>query len=109
MDHLLSSFYIGSPANRELDAPLTSEQKASMIAAAAEKVSELLDVLHIDHRSDANTRDTPRRVARMYVEELLAGRFSAPPAIMSAISVPMLPLPCMRTTMRSTTAGHLSL
>ncbi len=81
MDHLLSSFYISSPANRELDAPLTVEQKVSMIDAAAEKVSELLDVLHIDHRRDANTRDTPRRVARMYVEELLAGRFSAPPAI----------------------------
>ena len=52
-----------------------------MIDAAAEKVSELLDILRIDHRHDPNTRETPRRVAKMYVEELLAGRFSAPPAI----------------------------
>jgi GTP cyclohydrolase I len=52
-----------------------------MIDAAAEKVSELLDILRIDHRRDVNSRDTPRRVAKMYVEELLAGRFSASPAI----------------------------
>jgi GTP cyclohydrolase I len=52
-----------------------------MIGAAAEKIGELFDVLQIDHRSDPNTFDTPLRVARMYVEELLAGRFSAPPRI----------------------------
>ncbi len=52
-----------------------------MIGSAAEKISELFDVLQIDHRSDPNTFDTPRRVARMYVEELLAGRFSAPPRL----------------------------
>jgi GTP cyclohydrolase I len=81
MDHILSSFRLSTPANRELDCPLTAEQKASMIDDAATKLSELLDILRIDHRRDHNTRDTPRRVARMYVEELLAGRFEAPPAI----------------------------
>src|SRR5437773_4817736 len=62
---------------RSLDAPLTAEQKAAMIEAAAHKMAELLDILRIDHRSDPNTYDTPRRVARMYVDELLAGRYSA--------------------------------
>jgi len=81
MDTVLRSIYLGSPANQELDAPLTSEQKAIMIEQASKKVSELLDILRIDHRRDHNTRDTPRRVAKMYVEELLAGRFEAPPAI----------------------------
>jgi len=81
MDHILSSFRLSTAANRELDCPLTVEQKASMIDDATTKLSELLDILRIDHRRDHNTRDTPRRVARMYVEELLAGRFEAPPAI----------------------------
>ncbi len=52
-----------------------------MIDAAAQKFVELFDILHIDHRRDHNTRDTPRRAAKMYVEELLAGRFTAPPKI----------------------------
>jgi GTP cyclohydrolase I len=81
MDNVLRSIYLGSPANQELDAPLTPEQRKAMIEAASRKVSELLDILHIDHRRDPNTRDTPKRVAKMYVEELLAGRFEAPPSI----------------------------
>src|SRR5205807_950692 len=35
----------------------------------------------IDHRNDHNTRDTPARVANMYVSELLKGRYSPPPSI----------------------------
>lgn len=68
-------------ANQDLETPLTTEQRGMMIDAAAQKMSELLDVLRIDHRGDPNMRDTPRRVAKMYVEELLAGRFNAPPKI----------------------------
>lgn len=68
-------------ANQDLETPLTAEQQCAMIDAAAQKVAELFDILRIDHRADPNTRDTPRRVAKMYVEELLAGRFNAPPKI----------------------------
>ena len=78
---IFDTLRLGTPANQELDAPLTAEQKAAMIEAAAHKMAELLDILRIDHRSDPNTYDTPRRVARMYVDELLAGRYSAPPSI----------------------------
>jgi GTP cyclohydrolase I len=52
-----------------------------MISAAANKLAELFDVLHIDHRNDQNTRDTPRRVAKMFVDEIMQGRFSAPPVL----------------------------
>ena len=52
-----------------------------MIAAAAKKVEELFDVLRIDHRNDHNTRETPMRVAKMFVEEILEGRYTAPPRI----------------------------
>ena len=52
-----------------------------MMAAAAQKLEELFDVLQIDHRNDHNTRDTPRRVAKMFVEEILHGRYNAPPQI----------------------------
>jgi GTP cyclohydrolase I len=60
---------------------MTESERKAMIAAAARKVEELFDILRIDHQNDHNTRETPQRVAKMYVEELLEGRFTAPPKI----------------------------
>jgi GTP cyclohydrolase IA len=68
-------------ANEAVDEALSEAERAAMIAAAANKLAELFDVLHIDHRNDHNTRDTPRRVARMFVDEIMCGRFSNPPVL----------------------------
>lgn len=46
-----------------------------------ERVSDLLDSLIIDTQHDHNTRDTARRVARMYVDEVFHGRFQQAPAV----------------------------
>ena len=67
--------------NEALDQPLDDVERATMLAAAAQKVEELFDVLRIDHRNDHNTRETPLRVAKMFVEEILQGRYTAPPRI----------------------------
>lgn len=67
--------------NDALARPLDEVERARMIAAASSKIEELFDILEIDHRNDHNTRDTPRRVAKMYVQELMSGRFSEPPRI----------------------------
>jgi GTP cyclohydrolase I len=67
--------------NEALDQPLTEGEREAMIAAAARKVEELFDILRIDHQNDHNTRETPQRVAKMYVEEILEGRYTAPPRI----------------------------
>ena len=106
---IIDSLFLGTQANQALDAPLTQEQKKSMIDAAAQKLAELMEILRIDHRSDPNTQDTPHRVARMYVNELLAGRFTAPPRLTE--------FDCVETSsdlmvtgpieMRSTCAHHL--
>lgn len=71
----------GRRSNEAMDEPLTADERKVMIAAATRKLEELLDVLRVDHQSDHNTRDTPARVARMLVNETLAGRFTPPPAI----------------------------
>jgi GTP cyclohydrolase I len=68
-------------ANESIDRPLDAGEEAAMIAAASRKLAELLDILRIDHRNDHNTRDTPSRVAKMYVQELLRGRFTPPPRL----------------------------
>ena len=50
-----------------------------MVAGAARKLEELFDVLRVDYANDPHTRETPQRVARMFVEELLLGHYTAPP------------------------------
>lgn len=52
-----------------------------MIGAAALKLEEAFDALRIDRRNGHNTRDTPRRVAEMFVEEGMAGRYCEPPGL----------------------------
>jgi GTP cyclohydrolase IA len=67
--------------NQPVGRTLSLAEREAMVRAAAVKLEELFDTLQIDHRADHNTADTPRPVAKMYVEELLAGRYSDPPAI----------------------------
>lgn len=52
-----------------------------MISSAEAKLAELFDILQIDHRNDHHTRDTPRRVAKMFVEEIMRGRYCEPPVL----------------------------
>ena len=68
-------------ANESLNGGLDAGERAAMIGAAALKLEELFDILQVDHRNDHNTRDTPRRVAKMFVEEIMHGRYCDPPEI----------------------------
>ena len=68
-------------ANESVNGALDAGERAAMIGAAALKMEELFDILQVDHRNDHNTRDTPRRVAKMFVEELMHGRYCDPPEI----------------------------
>jgi GTP cyclohydrolase IA len=45
-----------------------------------QKVQELFDILRID-RNDPNARDTPNRLAKMWVDEIFRGRYEAPPKV----------------------------
>jgi GTP cyclohydrolase IA len=67
--------------NEALARPLSAASAELMKQSVARKFEEIFDILCIDHRNDHNTRDTPRRVAKMFVEELMRGRFSSPPKI----------------------------
>mgnify|MGYP003111850875 CR=1 FL=1 len=61
--------------------PLTDKQKEKMIAKAAKAYGKFLDALDCDWRNDPNSNDTPRRVAKAYVNDLWAGRYNGPPSI----------------------------
>ncbi|CAM3933444.1 GTP cyclohydrolase I [Paracidovorax anthurii] len=45
------------------------------------KMQGVLDSLVIDTAGDHNTRNTARRVAKMYINEVFKGRYATPPAI----------------------------
>lgn len=68
-------------ANEALDHALNAAEQSVMISSAASKLEELFNVLQIDHRNNHNTRDTPQRVAKMFVAEIMSGRYAAPSEI----------------------------
>lgn len=45
------------------------------------KIESMLDTLCIDVENDHNTKDTARRVAKMYLNEMFAGRYTKQPEI----------------------------
>jgi GTP cyclohydrolase I len=47
----------------------------------AAKVRDILDILVIDQDNDPNTKDTPRRVAKMMVHEIYGGRYTKEPKV----------------------------
>ena len=57
--------------------PLSDKQKEKMIDKATKAYGKFLDALGCDWRNDPNSNDTPRRVAKAYVHDLWAGRYTA--------------------------------
>ena len=58
------------------DATLSAEEKQEIIADAAYHYGEFLRALGVAWQSDPNSADTPRRVAKAYVNDLWAGRYN---------------------------------
>ncbi|MBK9136602.1 MAG: GTP cyclohydrolase I [Betaproteobacteria bacterium] len=54
---------------------------AELKAEVAAKMQEVLRAMVIDTDSDHNTQQTAERVARMYIDEVFAGRYKAAPAV----------------------------
>jgi len=59
---------------------LTDEDRSEMINRLEEKYSEILDILRIS-RKDPNAEQTPFRLAKMFVNELLCGRYAPEPDV----------------------------
>jgi GTP cyclohydrolase I len=58
------------------DAQLTKEEKEMIIEQAAHYYGQFLDALGVNWVEDPNSADTPRRVAKAYVNDLWAGRYN---------------------------------
>jgi GTP cyclohydrolase I len=61
--------------------PRTQEEKENIINNAAKAYEGYMDALGFDWRNDPNSSDTPRRVAKAFVNDLAEGCYNKPPKI----------------------------
>ena len=62
---------------------LTDEQQTIVIENAAKAYEAFLDALGFDWRKDPNSDNTPHRVAKSFVKDLIAGCYNGPPKVTS--------------------------
>ena len=55
--------------------------KEALIEELKEKFEGVLDTLLIDRDNDPNSMDTPRRLAKMYINEIMGGRYDKAPKV----------------------------
>lgn len=58
---------------------VTEDNKAQLINDATEAFEGVLDALLIDRENDPNSKGTARRLAKMYFNEIMAGRYEPAP------------------------------
>ncbi len=68
-------------ANDNIAAFVRSGELEELKAEVRGKVEEMLKSLVIDIEGDHNTQDTAKRVAKMYIDEVFAGRFRPMPSV----------------------------
>lgn len=69
--------------------PRCDTDKEKMIEEAAAAYAKYMDALGFDWRNDPNSADTPRRVAKAFVNDLAAGCYNEPPNITTFDNVDM--------------------
>ena len=67
-------------SNDNISEVLTDAGREQLIDEVAEAFEEVLHRLLIDWRNDPNAQGTPRRLAKMYINELMQGRYFEKPA-----------------------------
>lgn len=60
---------------------LSNEDRSEMLIKATEAYGEFLKALGYDWENDPNMMKTPYRVAKMFVNEITSGAYSAPPKL----------------------------
>lgn len=60
---------------------LTEKQKLQKKKQLEKIFTKFLDVLGYDQENDYNIKETPKRMAKMYIDELFVGNYSDPPNI----------------------------
>lgn len=79
-DRLLKSgtrFY----ASDNISQHISDDEKKLLIDELSEKFESVLDTLLIDRENDPNSHETGHRLAKMYINEIMAGRYDRAPKV----------------------------
>ena len=68
-------------ANDNIAAHIEPGEMEALLDEVSERMQGVLESLVIDTDNDHNTRDTARRVAKMYLHEVFGGRYTPEPAV----------------------------
>ncbi len=68
-------------ANQSLYENIKPKEIESIKANLEKNFEKMLDIMRIDWQNDHNTKETPHRLAKMYVDEIMKGRYHQPPKI----------------------------
>ena len=60
---------------------IENDEMQELINELTEKFEGVMDSLLIDRHNDPNSKDTPRRLAKMYINELMVGRYEPAPKV----------------------------
>ena len=60
---------------------INDDEKLKLIEELTSKFEGVLDSLVIDRYTDPNSMDTPRRLAKMYINEIMGGRYDKAPKV----------------------------
>jgi GTP cyclohydrolase I len=58
---------------------ISESEKADLIVEVTDKFEAVLQSLLIDTKNDPNSKGTAKRLAKMYLNEIMSGRYDAPP------------------------------
>ena len=68
-------------SNDNISKHISEDDKWDLINELTGKFESVLDSLLIDRHNDPNAMDTGRRMAKMYVNEIMRGRYDSPPSV----------------------------
>lgn len=96
-------------ANDNISQYLTDEDRDQIQKDVEAKVEALLQALVIDTENDPNTKETARRIAKMYLKEVFAGRYEPMPKATDFPNTKKLDdILVVKTTIRSTCSHHFA-
>ena len=70
-------------ANDNISSFIEDDEIPQLIDELTEKFNGVLDSLVIDRENDPNSQETGRRLAKMYINEIMSGRYFPPPSVTS--------------------------
>ena len=66
-------------ANDNISEFIENDEKEKLIDEAVDAFEQVLDSLVIDRNTDPNSKGTARRMAKMYINEIMSGRYEPMP------------------------------